>query len=228
MGAPARYFIHGRQIAGFINFKKLNVSNALIDRLPEGYSKQLLQSIFSSVSEVDEIIKYLNDIINLLAVRIEKSNDAEANYKMFQLEYLYNFSTQLNRLTDAMQIDGIEMNQITFWNMLMQILNNASVVLTGEPLKGLQVMGLLETRNLDFENVFILSMNEAKMPKGAASLSYIPYSLRKAFGLPTSNVLTCCRKPFKIVACASWPTPAVTFKFVNRTSAPETPSRSTT
>jgi len=167
------------------NVVYVNVSNALIDRLPEGYSKQLLHSIFSSVSEVDEIIKYLNNIINLLAVRIEKSNDAEANYKMFQLEYLYNFSTQLNRLTDAMQIDGIEMNQITFWNMLMQILNNASVVLTGEPLKGLQVMGLLETRNLDFENVFILSMNEAKMPKGAASLSYIPYSLRKAFGLPT-------------------------------------------
>jgi hypothetical protein len=167
------------------NVVYVNVSYALIDRLPEGYSKQLLQSIFSPVSEVDEIIKYLNDIINLLAVRIEKSNDAEANYKMFQLEYLYNFSTQLNRLTDAMEIDGIEMNQITFWNMLMQILNNASVVLTGEPLKGLQVMGLLETRNLDFENVFILSMNEAKMPKGAANLSYIPYSLRKAFGLPT-------------------------------------------
>jgi ATP-dependent helicase/DNAse subunit B len=137
------------------------------------------------VSEVDGIIKYLNEIINLLAVRIEKSDDAEANYKMFQLEYLYNFSTHLNRLTDAMQTDGIEMNQITFWNMLMQILNNASVVLTGEPLKGLQVMGLLETRNLDFENVFILSMNEAKMPKGASNLSYIPYSLRKAFGMPT-------------------------------------------
>jgi len=167
------------------NVVYVNMSNALIDRLPEGYSKQLLQSIFSSVSEVGEIIKYLNDIINLLAVRIEKSSEAESNYKMFQLEYLYNFSTQLNRLTDAMEIDGIEMNQITFWNMLMQILNNAGVVLTGEPLKGLQVMGLLETRNLDFENVFILSMNEAKMPKGAVSLSYIPYSLRKAFGLPT-------------------------------------------
>lgn len=167
------------------NVVYVNVSYALIDRLPEGYSKLLLQSIFSPVSEVGEIVKYLNDIINLLAVRIEKSTDAETNYKMFQLEYLYNFSTQLNRLTDAMEIEGIDMNRLTFWNMLMQILNNASVVLTGEPLKGLQVMGLLETRNLDFENVFILSMNEAKMPKGAANLSYIPYSLRKAFGLPT-------------------------------------------
>jgi len=167
------------------NVVYVNVSNGLTDRLPEGYSKQFLDSIFSSVSEVSGIIDYLNRIINLLAVRIEKSEDAEANYKMFQLEYLYNFSTQINRLTDAMETGGIEMNQTTFWNMLIQILNNTSVVLTGEPLKGLQVMGLLETRNLDFENVFILSMNEAKMPKGMSNQSYIPYSLRKAFGMPT-------------------------------------------
>lgn len=167
------------------NVVYVNLSYALIERLPEGYAKELLKSIFSPAGSVNEIISYLNGIINLLALRIEKSDDAEANYKMFQLEYLYSFSTQLNRLTDAMEIDGIEMNQTTFWNLLMQILNNSTVVLTGEPLRGLQIMGLLETRNLDFENVFILSMNEAKMPKGASNLSYIPYSLRKAFGMPT-------------------------------------------
>ena len=145
----------------------------------------LLSKIFYVSSDVNDIIKNLNDVINTLALRMEGNQDSDENYKLFQLEYLYNFSTQLNRLTDALQTEGIEMNQMTFWNMLMQILSSASVIFTGEPLKGLQVMGLLETRNLAFENVFILSMNEASMPQSTHGLSYVPYSLRKGFGMPT-------------------------------------------
>lgn len=145
----------------------------------------LLSKIFYVSSDVNDIINNLNEIINTLALRMESSQDTDANYKLFQLEYIYNFSTQLNRLTDALRTEGIELNQITFWNMLIQILNSSNVIFTGEPLKGLQVMGLLETRNLAFENVFILSMNEAVMPQSTQGNSYVPYSLRKGFGMPT-------------------------------------------
>src|SRR5690606_26526978 len=55
----------------------------------------------------------------------------------------------------------------------------------GEPLAGLQIMGVLETRNLDFKNVFVLSMNEGSFPSMASTGSYIPYSIRRAYGLPT-------------------------------------------
>src|SRR5690606_17037893 len=58
---------------------------------------------------------------------------------------------------------------------------------TGEPLKGLQVMGVLESRNLDFTNVFILSLNEGAFPAFGSKGSYIPHSIRKAYGLPTTD-----------------------------------------
>ncbi len=56
---------------------------------------------------------------------------------------------------------------------------------SGEPLSGLQIMGILETRTLDFENVVILSMNEGTFPRSRPRYSFIPFNLRKGFGLPT-------------------------------------------
>jgi len=67
----------------------------------------------------------------------------------------------------------------------MRVLSSVRISFTGEPLKGFQIMGLLETRCLDFDNVFILSMNEGTLPKGSSYNSFIPYSLRKTFGMPT-------------------------------------------
>ncbi|MEM4369764.1 MAG: PD-(D/E)XK nuclease family protein, partial [Desulfurococcaceae archaeon] len=64
-------------------------------------------------------------------------------------------------------------------------MNLERIPFVGEPLKGLQVMGLLETRTLDFENIIILSMNEGSMPKPNRKSSYIPYNIRKSFGLQT-------------------------------------------
>ena len=166
------------------NIVYIDVFKDLIPEMQSESAKILLSMIFSLGSDVSEIVSGLNSIINSLAVRMESGNDSEENYKLFQLEYLYNFSTQLNRLADSISVSGIELNSFTFWNMLIQVLNSANVVFTGEPLKGLQVMGLLETRNLSFENVFMLYMNEGSMPDSSESLSFIPYSLRKGFGMP--------------------------------------------
>lgn len=71
-----------------------------------------------------------------------------------------------------------------FWNLVLEVLRSIRVPFTGEPLKGLQIMGLLETRALDFDNIFILSMNEGILPRGFTQSSFIPYNLRKAFKLP--------------------------------------------
>lgn len=73
----------------------------------------------------------------------------------------------------------------TYVRLLMQLMNTASVPFNGEPLKGLQIMGPLETRALDFENLVILSANEGVFPRRSVSSSFIPPELRKAFGLPT-------------------------------------------
>ncbi|MFA5011784.1 MAG: PD-(D/E)XK nuclease family protein [Ignavibacteria bacterium] len=188
---PYIKFASAKDIFAFIrkvreeNIAYIDVFKEFLNTLGNKSIKIILTQIFTSGPDVNELINNLNGIINSLAIRIEESTDSDGDYKVFQLEYLYCFSTQLNRLADALTAGDVRLNQFTFWNMLKQILNSTGVVFTGEPLKGLQVMGLLESRNLSFENVFILYMNEDSMPTTNQMLSYIPYSLRKSFGMPT-------------------------------------------
>ena len=72
-----------------------------------------------------------------------------------------------------------------FLRLFRQLVQTHKIPFSGEPLKGLQIMGVLETRNLDFKNVFILSLNEGSFPSFGSKSSYIPFSIRKAYGLPT-------------------------------------------
>lgn len=81
------------------------------------------------------------------------------------------------------QRDGQEIK--SFLRLFRQLVRAQKIPFSGEPLKGLQVMGVLETRNLDFKNVFILSLNEGAFPSSANKGSYVPHNIRKAYGLPT-------------------------------------------
>ena len=188
---PYIKFTSAKDIFAFIrrvreeNIVYIDVFGEFLNTLVNKSIKIILTEVFTIGSNANEIISNLNSIINSLAIRIEENTDSDGDYKVFQLEYLYCFSTQLNRLADALTSVDVKLNQFTFWNMLMQILNSTGVVFTGEPLKGLQVMGLLESRNLSFENVLIVYMNEDSMPPSNQNLSFIPYSLRKSFGMPT-------------------------------------------
>lgn len=79
--------------------------------------------------------------------------------------------------------------QISLWGeaFLRQIASNYSMDFIGEPLEGLQLMGLLESRNLSFETVHLLSANEGILPRNTHQHSLIPFDIRKTFGLPTRN-----------------------------------------
>lgn len=86
----------------------------------------------------------------------------------------------------ALASDGtLKLRTATLARLLQRIMKSTSIPFHGEPAIGLQVMGLLETRNLDFCNLIILSANEGKLPKAANEASYIPYNLREAFGMNT-------------------------------------------
>ena len=74
-----------------------------------------------------------------------------------------------------------------FLKVFRQLVQMQKIPFSGEPLKGLQVMGVLETRNLDYKNVFILSLNEGAFPSSTGKGSYIPANIRKAYGLPTAE-----------------------------------------
>ena len=75
----------------------------------------------------------------------------------------------------------------TYMRILDRMLRIQSVPFSGEPLSGIQIMGILETRALDFKNLIILSVNEGVLPSVSTGSSFIPFSLREAFGLPSIN-----------------------------------------
>ena len=107
--------------------------------------------------------------------------------QIFETEILYQSLQAFIKLEEILIETKLEIEPETLKKLLYKYLNSVSVNFSGEPVVGLQVMGLLESRNLDFENVFILNANEGILPPAIASGSFIPYHLRYGFGLPTYN-----------------------------------------
>ena len=100
-------------------------------------------------------------------------------------ESLFRAYTLLNRLKGLVDAGDLQVDDVTMGRLINQLIQQTSIPFHGEPAEGLQVMGVLETRNLDFDYVLLLSTNEGNMPRGASDSSFIPYSIRKAYGLTT-------------------------------------------
>lgn len=146
---------------------------------------EMLKIIFRRVNDMNDAVEYFKDIIGRISSGIDKDVNKDTDYKIFQLEFMYNFYTNFNRLCEVIKENQVEMSINTYFRLLKNVLRKISVPFTGEPLQGLQVMGLLETRTLDFENVFLLSANEGVLPEGKVNNSFIPYSIRKSVNMPT-------------------------------------------
>lgn len=102
-----------------------------------------------------------------------------------EAEYLFLFSKICNRLERYIKNFDALIDVATLKILFNQILRNESLAFYGEPLKGLQVMGVLETRTLDFETIILISTNEGVLPSGKTMGSMIPFDIKRAFGLPT-------------------------------------------
>ena len=100
-------------------------------------------------------------------------------------ESLFRVYTVLNRLTDLVNSGALMVDIITLQRLVTQVIQSTTIPFHGEPAEGIQIMGVLETRNLDFDHVLMLSCNEGNMPRGVSDTSFIPYSIRKAYGLTT-------------------------------------------
>ena len=100
-------------------------------------------------------------------------------------ESLYRAYTLLNRVSELIGSGDLTVDRITLQRLISQIIRATTIPFHGEPIEGLQVMGLLETRNLDFKHLLVLSCNEGNIPQKLNSPSFIPYSIRKAYGLTT-------------------------------------------
>ena len=150
---------------------------------------ELLQMIFVKCSDAREFSQYLlKTVSKTVSALLLLSNEEENGERdLFQLEYLYVLYTALQRIHDVLATDDIEMEITVFSRLLRRNFASLKIPFSGEPLKGLQLMGMLETRALDFDNVIILSMNEGIFPKNTHKQSFIPYNLRRGFGLATSE-----------------------------------------
>lgn len=102
-------------------------------------------------------------------------------------ESVFQMYLVVSHLKDAMETGLVQLGIPMFQSLLQRVLSVSSIPFSGEPVRGMQIMGLLETRNLDFEHVLILSVNEGMLPKKGGELSFIPYNLRIGFGLTTAD-----------------------------------------
>ncbi len=150
----------------------------------------LLKQIFTPITGWQEIPAYLKNILSYLysSLTEERHNEENpvGNARSIDLEreFIVQYYKTVTRLEDRLSNAG-DMSAETFFRLLKKLANGISVAFSGEPLSGLQVMGVLETRGIDFENLIILSMNEGVFPMRNPTNSFIPYTLRKGFGLPT-------------------------------------------
>ena len=157
--------------------------------LQEDKAPAFFQAIFKPVLKVSDAFPYFLELLHLLQNAIQAQEAASQNKNQYgarlESEYIYHFYTQLKRLQDIVKEYEVVLSLASFWSLFKEIIHSAKIPFTGEPLQGLQLMGFLETRVLDFENVFVLSVNEGVLPAAAKQHSFIPYSLRKGYGLPT-------------------------------------------
>lgn len=168
-------------------YKLLNQSCRLyfVDRaslsLDEG-----LQMLFCNIEISNGNVSLSEKIINWILKLLERiaTNSNNTNDPLF-VESLFQTYTLLNRLRGLFESGDLNADINTLKKLIKQITQSTSIPFHGEPAIGIQVMGILETRNLDFEHLLILSCNEGNMPKSVNDTSFIPYSIRKAYGLTT-------------------------------------------
>jgi hypothetical protein len=137
--------------------------------------------IFSGVSDAASLCTYLREVLRYILSKLKEREDDR--FVALEEEYILLMLTRLNKLSEHMG-RGAPIEIQTFVRLLRKLTSGLRVPFIGEPLAGLQVMGILESRLLDFDHVIMLSMNEDTMPGASDTSSFIPYSLRFAYGLP--------------------------------------------
>lgn len=108
-----------------------------------------------------------------------------ADMSVFELEMLTEFGNIVNRLKMLTSAYKLDLGVKGFQNLLTGALSATRLSFSGEPLEGIQIMGVLETRSLDFENLIVVSANENILPSAKVNHSLIPFDIRKGFGLST-------------------------------------------
>ena len=126
----------------------------------------------------------LQQVAGIYQANTSGTEDTDAFNQLYR-ESLFKAYTTINRFRTLIEEDELTLQSETFRRLLVKVLSATNIPFHGEPAIGMQVMGVLETRNLDFRHLVLLSVNEGQLPKSGGDSSFIPYNLRKAFGMTT-------------------------------------------
>ncbi|MFP4506708.1 MAG: PD-(D/E)XK nuclease family protein [Cyclobacteriaceae bacterium] len=148
---------------------------------------ELAGLIFSPAGEGLDLGRYLLKVLDFINLSYRSRKQAKGQV-LLEEEYLGRARTQLERLISTAEAYDAQMSSDLLARLIRQMLQQLKIPFVGEPLQGLQIMGMLETRSLDFDEVYILSLNEGILPGAQDEPSLIPYFLRSAYGLPTVDM----------------------------------------
>ncbi|SFO43200.1 PD-(D/E)XK nuclease superfamily protein [Algoriphagus ornithinivorans] len=155
------------------------MNKVYISRTELGKGGKLFELIFQKL-EADQLFPYLSTLMQELAELLKDD--------MLQRNYLFQCFKQLTRLRETFEKEEqFSVDREFFIRLFRQVFQEVKLPFEGEPLRGLQIMGVLESRNLDFRRVIICNMNEDSFPPSAGLNSMIPFTIRRAFGLPVQE-----------------------------------------
>ena len=163
--------------AEIVKHRLFRVPQSMLTKTP------LLRRVFRKTERWRDLFGYLQEVVDEVAKAGAKGEDG-----VYRLEFLNSIYEGIARLANVMESCGINIPDSVARTLLRRHLQGERIPFTGEPLNGLQIMGILETRNLDFRNVIILSMTDGNFPGSRASdYSFLPYGLRYGFDIPTAE-----------------------------------------
>ncbi|SCY29373.1 PD-(D/E)XK nuclease superfamily protein [Nonlabens sp. Hel1_33_55] len=145
-----------------------------------GRTFPFLNSVLLNIKQPNEIVELSNKLLKQLKDVLIKKRDSR-----LELEQLLGMTEVIDELSDLIRDNSSIKDLRTLEYLLRQLLPLKKLDFIGEPVQGLQIMGLLETRALDFKNILMLSVNEGTLPAGKSFGSYIPHEMKRAFDLPT-------------------------------------------
>lgn len=187
-----RYISMAEPSAASLLVKEITANNRIYIAAGELGRTPFLSLLFTPVNNIEEfsdyLIKVLEELNSLLTYEDDETDDDDNSPKRsteIEQEFIFHYFATINRIKEVMKESAVDMRMETFFRLVKRITDSITIPFHGEPLSGLQIMGVLETRALDFDRIILLSMNEGIFPVKKTANSFIPYNLRRGFGLPT-------------------------------------------
>lgn len=180
-------YIDAKKVENVIKYNNFTFfSNDKLFQLYEEHktnkSNPLFELIFSKWNDnTNEIIGKLSQVLLIIKSYLTNDNQEDVIAKAF----LHSIYQVLNRISTFIEKYQSITSLSSLFAIYKQVVDLAEVSFEGKPLSGLQIMGVLESRVLDFENIIITSVNEGKFPSGKSTNSFIPYDIKRELGLPT-------------------------------------------